>query len=33
MRDELLKQIVGEFRKLVLELELHPRSQKRCALQ
>ena len=33
MRNELLKQIVGEFRELVLELELHPRGQKRCAFQ
>ena len=33
MRDKLLEQIVGEFRKFVFELELDPRRQKRRALQ
>ena len=33
MRDELLKQIIREFRELVLEFELDPRGQKCRAFQ
>ena len=33
MRDKLLKQIVGEFRKFVLELELDARRQKGGSFQ
>ena len=33
MRDQLLEQIVGEFRKFVLELELYPRGKKGRALE
>ena len=33
MRDELLEQIVGEFRKLVLELELDARREKGRAFE
>ena len=33
MRDELLEQIVGEFRKFVLELELNPRGEEGRAFQ
>ena len=33
MRDQLLEQIVGELRKLVLELELHARREERGTFQ
>jgi hypothetical protein len=33
MRDQLLEQVAGEFRELVLELELNPRGKKRRAFE
>ncbi len=33
MRDELFQQVVGEFRKFVLQLELDPRGKERSAFE